>query len=501
MIVDLNSVQSDPFSEKNFDVCICGAGFAGITMALNLPRNLKVLLLEGGGFKASAESQSVYEGVSKGQTFIATGSSRLRYFGGTSGSWGGWCRPLDEYDFEPKSYVPYSGWPIRIDDLNPYLDKAEAMVELPEEGSWSESQSYFEEQIHETADFKSGTYKFSPPTRFGQKYRQEIEGRSNLFCYLNANVTDLLLTKDLSRLDHVKVHDYSGRVFEVSAQIFVLATGGLENPRILLNSNKQIPAGVGNQNGLVGKFFTEHPHAQIAEVLLEDRTKTHIGQYPFGDSFKSRLKALVCNSEWALRSVNYVRRSWVGCMSPRRHFFSPTKAFMEREQILNFSLRLRLRSPGHGLPTDGSLNIESETAPDPLNTVTLGHDEDMFGMRRIEVNWRLSEIDLHTMRRAAIRFGEAFADLGLGRVRIADWPNSDSTEDAARAGSHHMCTTRMAESPANGVVDENQKVFGTDNLYIAGSSVWSTAGYANPTLAIIQMTLRLADHIALRLKS
>ena len=499
MIVDLNAVQSDPFSEKSFDVCICGAGFAGITMALNLPKNLKVLLLEGGGFKASAESQSVYEGVSKGQTHIAVGASRFRYFGGTSGVWGGWCRPLDADDFEPKSYVPYSGWPIRKDDLDPYLDKAAAMLDLPD-GSWNASQSYFEEQIHGTADFKSGTFKFSPPTRFGQKYRQEIEDRSNIYCFLNANVNDLLLTEDLSRLDHVKVRDYNGRVFEVPTQKFVLATGGLENPRILLNSNKQIPAGIGNQNGLVGKFFTEHPHAKLAEILLEDRAKAHVGQYPFGGSFKSRLKSLVCDSEWALRSINYVRDGGVDCLVPQRHFFSPTKAFMGREEILNFSLRMRLRSPGHGQPTDGSLNIESEAAPDPQNKVTLGYDWDKLGMRRIEVTYRLSEIDMYTMRRAAVRFGEVFADLGLGRIRIEDWLHPDSTKHAARGVSHHMCTTRMAESPANGVVDANQKVFGTDNLYIAGSSVWSTAGYANPTLAIIQMTLRLADHIALELK-
>ena len=500
MIVDLNSVQSDPFSGKNYDVCICGGGFVGITLALNLPRHLEVLLLEGGGFESSAESQSILEGVSKGQTDIDVVSSRYRYFGGTSSGWAGWCRPLDEYDFEPKSYVRYSGWPIRTKDLDPYLDKAAAMVDLPD-GSWSWAKSYFEEQIHEAADFKGGTFKFSPPTRFGEKYRQEVKSRSYINCYLNANVTELFLTEDLSRLDHVKVRDYSGRVFEVAAPVFVLATGGVENPRIMLNSNKQIPAGVGNQNGLVGKFFTEHPHAKLADILLEDRAKAHVGEYSSKDSFKDRLKSVLCDSERALRSINFVRRRGVDCLIPRRHFYSPTKAFMEREQTLNFSLRLRLRSPGHGLPTDGVLVIESEAAPNPQNTVTLGSEVDMFGMRRIEVNYRLFEIDLHTMRRAAIRFGEAFAELGLGRVRIVDWLDADSTENPANGVCHHMCTTRMAKSPANGVVDVNQKVFGTDNLYVGGSSVWSTTGYANPTLAIIQMTLRLADHIALKLKS
>ena len=136
----------------------------------------------------------------------------------------------------------------------------------------------------------------------------------------------------------------------------------------------------------------------------------------------------------------------------------------------------------------------------------LGNERDKFGMRRVDIDWRLSKIDLRTIKRGTIRFGELFATLGLGRVQVNEWllaehPIFPSLDEDEVAGNHHMCTTRMGSSPQNGVVDSNQKVFEIDNFYVAGSSVFSTAGHANPTFTIVQMTLRLADHLNKRYKS
>ena len=500
MIVDLNGVASDPFAGKNIDVCICGAGVAGITLALHLPQKLNILLLEGGGFEMSAESQSVYQGESVGQEYSDLTATRLRYFGGTSNHWAGWCRPLDSYDFEPKSYVQYSGWPIRRSDLDPYLDRAEAIVDLSGDKSWDEPAGYFEKTIDTAADFRSFNFKLSPPTRFGQKYRDEIERRSNIFCYLNANVTELRLTENLSRLNRLSVCNYSGGSFEVRAQTFVLAAGGIENPRILLNSNRQLPAGLGNQNGLVGRFFTEHPTVQVGRFILEDRAREHVEKNWVGDSpaqrFKERLRGLICGSEWTHEIAGKVRGKKVFCgKQAYQRFISPSVGFMERERILNFGLRFLSYWPQPGRLNDGTLQIASEQAPNPLSRISLGQEVDKFGLRRVKLNWQLSTIDLHTIQRAVFRFGEVLADLNLGRLRVQDWLNSDSPIYTGAHGDHHMCTTRMGGSPGEGVVDSDQKLFGTDNLYIAGSSVFSTGGHANPTFSIVQMTLRLADHI------
>jgi hypothetical protein len=278
-----------------------------------------------------------------------------------------------------------------------------------------------------------------------------------------------------------------------------LAVGGIENPRILLNSNHQLPAGLGNQNGLVGRFFTEHPHVKVGDFILEDHLREYFEENWYVDSFHERLRSLICGSQWAVEGVSKIRGDRMSCVGQLRalqQFFSPSLEFMERERILNFGLRLNLLNmAGPERAPDGTLFIASEQAPNPLSRITLASDLDKFGMRRVKLDWQLSRIDLHTMQRAVFQFGQTFADLGLGRVRVKDWLRSDPPQFAGSGGHHHMCTTRMAESSDRGVVDQHQRVFGTDNLYIAGSSVFSTAGHANPTFTIVQMTLRLADHI------
>jgi hypothetical protein len=215
-------------------------------------------------------------------------------------------------------------------------------------------------------------------------------------------------------------------------------------------------------------------------------------------------------------------------------FFAPSKRLIEEEGILNFGLRfypsrhlgdnrfeLMLREIvcaygwTQGLwetvrhsaincakaGVDGELRIATEQALNPSSRVYLGSELDSFGMRRPILEWQLSEIDRRTIQRAAVRFGETLARQGLGRVRLADWLFTEDAEFPGFAegqevgGHHHMCTTRMAESPSQGVVDKNQRVFGVDNLYLAGSSVFSTPGHMNPTFTIVQMTLRLADYL------
>ncbi len=495
MIIDLSKVESDPFAGKAFDICIVGGGVAGISLALNLSRRLNVLLLEAGGFDNSVETMAVYEGDIVGQAYFDLRAGRLRFFGGTSNHWGGDCRPLDSVDFEPKDYVDYSGWPIRSADLDPYMRNAESILDLSDE-PWDPPEGFLEDAISTSPDIRSIRYKISPPTRFGQKYRRDIERQSNIICLLNANVIEMRLRDDRSRMQHVVVSDFSGKSYEAQAGAFVLATGGIENPRLLLNSDRQVASGLGNEHGQVGRFFTDHLYTKVADFILEDHAKQFIEQFPFGDTFKGRLKSQICSWDWLHSTVEGVRGKDMDCLSEIRHFFSPTREFMLRNRILNFSLRMRVRTPGHGEATDGKIFIGSEQALNPQSTITLGSETDRFGMRRVTLNWALSDIDYRTLQLAAVRFGETLASSSIGRLRIVDWLNSDPFEYLGTGGNHHMCTTRMGDSPDDAVVDRNQKVFGIDNLYIAGSSSFSTGGHANPTLTIVQMTLRLADHLS-----
>ena len=498
MIIDLSEVEHDPFANEHFDVCIIGGGVVGISVALNLSRTKRVLLLEAGGYNNSVESMAVYEGENVGQEYFDLRASRLRYFGGSSNHWGGDCHPLDAHDFARKSYLSHSGWPIRKSDLDPYLERAESILDLNNE-PWDPPGGVFADAINRSEYVRSILYKYSPPTRFGDKYGDEIESRQNITCALNANVVALNLADAHDRLSDVTISDYDGNRYTARANRFVLATGGIENARLLLNSNHQAPHGLGNDHGLVGRFFTDHMYTKVADIVLEDHVKQYVEAYPFGDSFRGRLKDTICSWNWLHGAVESARGKDMDCLSETRetrHFFAPTLKLLKSERILNWSLRMRVRTPGHSEPTDGKLFIGSEQSLNPSSTVSLSDEKDRFGLRRTRLNWQLCDVDLRTLQIATIRFGEAMAEQSIGRVRIVDWLHDKVPDYVGTGGHHHMCTTRMAVSPDKGVVDRNMKVFGLQNLFVAGSSSFGTGGHANPTLTIVQMSLRLADHLS-----
>src|ERR1017187_2119639 len=113
------------------DICIVGAGAAGISMALewiNTP--YKVILLEGGGFEYDEKVQELFDGKTTGQRYYPLKSSRLHYFGGTTGHWAGFCSTFDHIDFNKRDWVPLSGWPISRNDLDPFYARAQKNLEL-----------------------------------------------------------------------------------------------------------------------------------------------------------------------------------------------------------------------------------------------------------------------------------------------------------------------------------------------------------------------------------
>ncbi|XDA99971.1 GMC family oxidoreductase [Sulfitobacter sp. LCG007] len=483
---------------RDFDICIIGAGPAGITLARKLgAQGLRVALMEAGGPEYDDASQSLYEGKVSGLDYWPLELPRLRYFGGSSNHWAGWSRPLDHMDFAARAHVPLSGWPIDRSDLDPYAGETDAILELPERVELP--------PLTQTEDrFRRFQMRFSPPVRFGEKYGDEIARSEEISCFFNANLVDLQLDAGLGRVvsGRFRSLDPDDRGFDVRAAFFCLATGGIENARLLLNFDRQMRGGIGNMTGQVGRHFCEHPHFVVADVLMES----------------------------ALEDLE---------------FYRPTEAFAQAGQTLNFGLRLepeRFNPPGAPpraavgscaapLPEDlvaalgskpspalrdfldraeasscptATLRIASEQCLNPESRVRLAAGRDALGLRRCDLHWALTGLDIHTMRTAAIAFGTHLAEQNRGRLRLRDWllaertllPGVDMDEVG---GKHHMCTTRMSEDPAEGVVDADCRVHGIENLYIGGSSVFATGGQSNPTYTIIQMTLRLADHLQQRI--
>lgn len=488
MILDAESGADDWFRDRILDICIVGTGPAGITLARRLgKRGLSVGLFEAGGLDITADSQDLYKGTTTGQPYYALDAARLRYFGGTSNHWGGWTRPLDTYDFEPNGANALSGWPIKKTDLVPYAAEADEILNLPADTPPPELFPQAQ------PDLVARRFRFSrPTTRFGEKYRDELTKSDAIRVVLNANLVDFQLD-DARRTAVAAVFRSYNREgsFAVKARAFALCLGGLENPRLLLNMTSQLPAGIGNDHDLVGRYFLEHPHAPVGRVVMR-KPMTHMLVY------------------------------------------SPTPDFMRDHRVLNFGVRIGDMDQWNGgdftgpfepqppcnVPFDtllaaemkheaaackahiGDAFVACEQSLDPENRVKLTGDKDRFGLRPIELAWHFSDIDRRTMKTAAMEVAKRMAAEDVGRMQIYPWLLNDEVPniDQLWGGNHHMGTTRMSADPKQGVVDADLRIHGLENLYVGGSSVFATSGHANPTYSIVQLALRLGDHLGERLQ-
>jgi choline dehydrogenase-like flavoprotein len=501
MLVDLDTAGDDLFA-GTFDVCISGSGPAGIPLALKLAgKGHRVLLLEAGDLQFSVHSNQVYQGSNSGLPYFAADVCRQRFFGGTSNHWGGWCRELGENDFQVREQVPYSGWPIGKADLAPYAAEAARILHV----HTPDVEDYLLQGGTDTALRQTAFQYSEPPARLGDKFRKAVRDSDTLLCVLNANLVDIALGDKLDTVGSLQLADYSGTRYRVHAAQVVLCHGGIENPRTLLNANRQMRHGIGNDHDLVGRFFMDHPHFVVASGIVNHE---HPGLKRF---------------------------SHLDCNTLRAAIYEPSEAFQSQQKTLNFGLRF-VPQPGMCKPdaqisfqqrlkqlvaqgddaaqtthsgkpnysancrSDMCFKTASEQSPNPASRIRLGADRDRFGKRRVMVDWQLNALDKHTLRQSALQGGKVMASRDLGRVRLPEWlldpglefptPSQDEV-----AGCHHMGTTRMADSPQRGVVDKNQRVFGIDNLYLGGSSVFATSGHVNPTFTIVQMSLRLGDHL------
>jgi choline dehydrogenase-like flavoprotein len=308
------------------DICIVGAGAAGITLAREFSgKSFRVCLLESGGLEFENETQSLYAGEIVGLPYIPLEIARLRYFGGTTNHWGGFCQPLDESDFESREWIPHSGWPFSKSHLDPFYERAQSILEL---GPFRYEAEAWETESDRRLPFMgqgviTKMVQFSSPTRFGRVYRNEIAQAENIRTYLHANVIEIEATKDVQAVTRLRVACLQGNRFWVSGKLFILAAGGIENARLLLLSNKLQRGGLGNQNDLVGRFFMDHIGLRSGITLLSDpQIKTNLYQYPWRrrksqGTLEPEKKRSPAGRSWQI-SVLYWRRHRGG------RFYEPT---------------------------------------------------------------------------------------------------------------------------------------------------------------------------------
>jgi choline dehydrogenase-like flavoprotein len=516
MFLDARKIEN---KTDTYNICIVGAGAAGITVAKALKdSSLSVCMLESGGFDPDPETQSLYQGDIIGFPYYPLDTARLRYFGGTTAQWGGCCWPLEANEFEKRDWVPHSGWPLSRQELDPYYIKAHEICEL---GAFNYDAQYWSEKAdHPMLPLEAGRvvtkiYQNSPPTRFGTHYREDIEKAQNITTILYANVTDIELDTLNQTVGKITVKTLSGNSFDVKADTFVLAAGGLENPRLLLLND------IGNQNDLVGRFFMEHIGLPASKLVLPK--KIDINFYIRAPVENTEIRAGLALRNDVLEQER-ILNSWSGFTLKRtpnislQYRWRTLKSELSKgeipdhlgSQVKTILSELREIYADKWNSDDGDnewvtipVHSHAEQSPNPMSRVTLGDELDALGQRRIKLDWRITDLERRSIRRTQEIIAAEIGKSNLGRAQILAPEEPDVWDDPKRLregtppnGSwHHMGTTRMHTDPKLGVVDENCRVHGTKNLYIAGSSVFPTCGFENPTLTIIAMAYRMADHI------
>jgi choline dehydrogenase-like flavoprotein len=242
------------------DLCILGAGAAGITLARALGSSgLTIILLESGGLEPEDANKALSEAKMTGIQTWSPADMRVRVLGGSTQHWTGHCRPLGADDFTARSWLPNSGWPITLADLEPYYALAQETLELGAFDYDPAGRAQGRALLPFSPVAENRYYQLSPPTRMGERYRSELDAAEYLTVYTYANATNLVLNGARTRIGAVDVKTLSGKSLRVQAGMFVLAMGGLENARLLLASNTQLSAGVANGNDVVGRYLMEHP--------------------------------------------------------------------------------------------------------------------------------------------------------------------------------------------------------------------------------------------------
>jgi choline dehydrogenase-like flavoprotein len=523
-------LNAENFSEpKEFscDICIVGAGVAGIVVARELlGSNKSIIMMESGHELYNESIQNLYKSNRKPKIFPDTSVSRLRMLGGSSNHWGNSTERLDPIDFEKRGWVPNSGWPFSYSTLEPFYNTAEKYCGV---GDYDDQYSLdywlekapFKDYFPDSELMKSAIIKSSLiPVRFFKQYGPDLLEDENVQIISGANITEVDYSPESENISGISFNTIKSIKHTIKAKLFIMCLGGIENARMLLNFNQDYDDRIGNLHGNVGRYLMEHPTIRGAhfyplngrlpsmyesiykdEIMLKARLKLkEETQYKY-ETNNLRMM-LVARTEEALShgvsSAHILSNHFenadiadnfgthlVNVLSDidvlANIFAKQTFDFELNEDVFKFS--------GYQLVS------MIEQTPDRSNRITLSDKEDILGIKKINIDWTISDEDKNLAWRSLDLIAKDPSINRKGRFRVLKERESRLWSSQLGFGSHHIGTTRISSSYKTGVVDPKCRVYGTNNLYIGGSSVFPTGGHVPPTLTIVAMSIKLADDI------
>lgn len=561
------------------DIVIVGGGPAGLTIASEfIGSRLNVLVLESGvetelpaysdlnrldsdgepHNEAAVAFRKAYHGpnCASFDNDAQPYGIRIRSLGGAGRYWGGRSGLFDEIDFQKRDWVPHSGWPIARSSLEPYFERAAQVLNL--------GPNIYDERLWPLVAGSEGMRR--PPvdktrliSRFWQFARSRLNPNeimnfvsefkqveaSNIRLMINATVTHIDTDATGEAFESLEICTIEGVRSRVRAKRCVLASGAIENARLLLVSNRVHAEGLGNRHDVVGRYLMDHPGVRIgcfrgkdipASAFIGFYAIQHEGRsimYAHGFSLSPELQAsekLLNGAVYSLpeiahddpvealkrlakfRSRNLVADLWalvasmgllLRSIGAKLLQSSIMPAFVRR-LVIDYAMRVNpglvvreFQSKGvpHKLDAIG-LHVIIEQQPDPESRIVLTEARDALGVRQVRAHWKMSGADRRTAIRIAQLLAEELPKAGMPAPDLDSWVRENRPEDAPLVDmAHSMGTTRMSDDPRAGVVDSNCQVHGVKGLYIAGSSVFPTAGQCNPTLMLLSLAIRLADQI------
>ena len=536
---------SAPPTRAEHDVCIVGSGPAGLVLARELQDSgLRVLVVESGVETATARGNRLRAVTSEGIRIKPF--SRERVFGGASTTWAGLSSPLDAIDLTAREWVPLSGWPIAPEELQSGYSRAAELhgfaspnqlrldgplAGLRSKGDWHPRWDRIEEKLFLAA---------APAQNFAALHGSIFAGKS-ADLLLDTSVVRLETERSSGRVQRAVFRRSDGTEGAIHAGTFVLATGGIENARLLLLSRDACDRGLGNEQDQVGRCLMNHPKNYCGELTFSEPLRSlpyffgcmHAGFSGYGglrlaEAFQRERRVL--NSyvrmeplfPWsdsrgveALVTLAKRNRLLIGSVQRQgRRGTVELRDYAETGDDSVFQEELRAsvllghvlqdlpdvlryawsRTVSRRKPRIQAARLRNfmEMQPDPENRVLLDERLDEQGVPLPLVRHTVSELDRRSLLELHRQLGEELrangARLTSPLAQASPWPvDADA--------SHHMGTTRMGHDPRTSVVTPDLRVHGVPNLYCAGASVFPTSGCANPTYTIAALSIRLARHL------
>lgn len=487
MILDIRS--TDVSAGVTADVAIVGAGPAGLALAAALGSAAgRTLVLESGGSVPGPDPDLARGTVDR--PYYDLPETRMRGLGGGSGCWSGWCDRLGPADFTHRPWIPLSGWCLGYAELSSYYADAEEFCGIRPGFTAGE-------RIWRPGGQKAplgGLFDQTPYVAVGRRnlglaHRSVFE-QVGVDLLLHATVTRIETSRDGQQVDRLVLRDAGGAEFRVEAGTVVLATGGLENARLLLVSTSGgWTDGIGNGSGFVGRCFMEHPHVDALRVRARPGADLDIAY--FRESAVPGTSMLVGGALALTDEICAGQR-----IARAQAFVEPAGMHLDGRPTIRRDGRRFL--PRYAVPAadEFAVVIVSEQVPNRESRVTLSDQRDGYGVPLPRIRWDLNHLDHRTVAVAADSAREVLGRAGVpaarSRLPRGRWPLD------TLGGPHHLGTTRMAATEDDGVVNADCRVHGVANLFVLGGSVFPTAGYAPPTLTIVALALRLADHLRKR---